>query len=261
MRDDLSDQLIPRPGEAPDPHELARRDLVKHLPKRFYEAATVEARDGVHVLLLDGRGAKTPGRSALAHASRAAMEAVAAEWAAQQERIDPTSMPVTRILNSALDGVAREIEAVQAEIVKYAGSDLLTYRAGEPASLVAAENAAWSPVLDWAREALGARFALTEGVMFVAQPPEALEAVARAVAAFDEPARLAGLHVMTTLTGSALLALAVALRRLTAEEAWSAAHVGEDHQMRLWGADEEALARRTRRWEEMKAAALLALAA
>lgn len=260
MRDDLTSDLTPGPGEIPDPKELARRDLVKHLPKRFYAEASVGEREGSFALLLDGRGAKTPGRAPLAHASRVLMEAVAAEWSAQTELIDPATMPVTRILNSAFDGVSREMEAVRAEIVKYSGSDLLTYRGGEPASLVEAENAAWNPVLDWARETLGARFALAEGVMFVAQPEDAVAAVAAAVDAFDDPARLAGLHVMTTLTGSALLALAVARGFLTAEAAWAAAHVDEDHQMRLWGADEEALARRARRWDDMKAAALVTLA-
>ena len=163
-------------------------------------------------------------------------------------------MPLTRLANSAIDGVSREVEAVRAEVVKYAGSDLLCYRAGDPASLVAAQAASWDPVLDWARDALGARFILSQGVMFVDQPAPAIEAVRAAVETIDCPHRLAALSSMTTLTGSVLLALAVSRGRLTAEEAWRAAHVDEDFQMGAWGEDAEALARRTRRWSDMEAA-------
>lgn len=261
IRDDLAAALAPKGGEALDPVDLARRDLVKHLPKRFYERAEALAAPEGRELRLDGRPARTPARNLLRHASRPVMEAVAREWAAQGERIDPATMPMTRLLNVALDAVPARAREVADDIVNYAGSDLLCYRAGEPASLVEAENAAWNPVLDWAKETLGARLTLAQGVMFARQPAEATAAVARAVdAALDDPLTLAALHAMTSLTGSALLALAVWKGVLTAEQAWAAAHVGEDHQMRVWGADAEALARRAARWAEMQAAASAATA-
>jgi len=122
-------------------------------------------------------------------------------------------------------------------------------------SLVEAQAAAWDPVLDWARDELGARFILSEGVRHVAQPEPALQAVGAALETIGDPFALAALHVMTTLTGSALLALAVARRRLSAEEAWRAAHVDEDFQISRWGEDAEAAARRAARWREMAAAA------
>lgn len=260
IRDDLVSALAPKGGEGLDPVELARRDLVKHLPKRFYERAeAVETPDGWE-LRLDGKSARTPARQPLRAASRAVMEAIAAEWAAQGERIDPATMPMTRLLNVALDAIPPRAGEVADDIVKYAGSDLLCYRAGEPEALVEAENAAWTPVLDWARDALGARFALAQGVMFQAQPEEATAAIARAVADASDPLTLAALHSMTSLTGSALLALAVWKGFLTAEQAWGAAHVGEDHQMRVWGQDSEALARRAARWKDMQAAAAAARA-
>ena len=256
IRDDLISALTPRGGEGLDPVELARRDLVKHLPKRFYERAeSVETPQGWE-LRLDGKPARTPARNPLRHASRVVMEEVEREWAGQGERIDPASMPMTRLLNVALDAVPAQADEVARDIVKYAGSDLLCYRAGEPASLVEAENAAWNPVLDWAKETLGARFVLAEGVMFAPQPPQSGEAVARVLAQARDPLTLAALHSMTSLTGSALLALAVWKGRLTADEAWAAAHIGEDHQMRVWGQDAEALARRAARRPDMQAAAL-----
>ncbi|MEI2734565.1 MAG: ATP12 family protein [Rhodoblastus sp.] len=99
-------------------------------------------------------------------------------------------MPVTRLVNSALDGVARDLSGVVADIVKYAGSDLVCYRAGEPDGLVAAQAAAWDPALAFAREKFGARFILAEGVMFAAQPDHAIEAFARAVDAFANDDRM-----------------------------------------------------------------------
>ena len=171
--------------------------------------------------------------------------------------IDPAGMPMTRLVNSALDGVAQDMASVKAEIVKYAGSDLLCYRAGEPASLVETQARFWDPILTWAQEELGARFICAEGVMFAEQPATSLAAIERVVAQVSSPLALAALNVMTTITGSALLALAVAKGRLDAAQAWEAAHVDEDHQMRTWGEDAEALARRARRWREMDAAALV----
>jgi chaperone required for assembly of F1-ATPase len=245
------------PGAPLDPVALARRDLVKGLPKRFYAEVTIGERDGAFVVLLDGRAALTPGRVRFALPTRAAAEALAAEWAAQGETIDPRKMPLTRLVNSALDGVARESEAVRAEIVKYAGSDLLCYRAAEPASLVAAEAKAWDPMLAWARDDLGIALKLASGIAFVAQPEDARAVVARAVDTVATPIELACLHVMTTLTGSVVLALAVARGRLGVAEAWAIAHAEEDFQIAAWGADEQAMARRQERETEMHAAARL----
>jgi chaperone required for assembly of F1-ATPase len=268
MRDELSKaptspisiekDLLPHHGEPIDPHAMARRDLQKVLPKRFYKAAAPLEQGGAHVLALDGRPTRTPAGKPLAVPTRPLAEAIAAEWEAQGEFIDPATMPLTRIVNSALDGVAQEIDAVRAEVVKYAGSDLLCYRAGDPASLVAEQSAAWDPVLDWARAQWGVRFVLAEGVMFVDQPAAALDAVRQAVDKVTAPLPLAGLHVMTTLTGSALLALAVHAGHLGVDAAWSIAHIDEDFQMRAWGMDADALARRERRWQDMQAAAQVA---
>lgn len=255
MREDLFKELLPTHGEAIDPVEMARRDQRKTLPKRFYTQAHFDLREGAHALLLDGKPAKTPGRNMLALPTETAARLVAAEWQMQGEQIDPATMPVTRIVNSGLDGVAREVDSVRAEIVKYAGSDLVCYRAAEPEGLVQSQALLWDPVLEFAREDLGARLVLAQGVMFAEQPDHALSAIRGAVDEVEGVLALACLHVMTTLSGSALLALAVARGKMSVEAAWAAAHADEDFQIRVWGADSEALARRERRWAEMKAAA------
>jgi chaperone required for assembly of F1-ATPase len=238
-----------------DPMRAAQANMRPPLPRRFYKTAGVAARQTGFALELDGRGALTPAKHPLVLSTRALAELLAAEWAAQREAIDPTTMPATRIANSALDGVAAKRGETRAEIAAYAGADLLCYRAGEPEALVEAQAAAFDPILHWAREALGARFVLSEGVAHVEQPEPSLQAIAAALAAIEDPFALTALHVMTTLTGSVLLALAVARARLPAEEAWRAAHVDEDFQASRWGEDAEAMTRRAARWREMEGAA------
>jgi chaperone required for assembly of F1-ATPase len=252
-------------NEERNPLRVAAQAARPELPKRFYATAAVGESEAGFAVLLDGKGVKTPARRPLATPWRELSTALAAEWAGQGERLDPTTMPLTRLVNSSIDGVAERMAEVAADIVKYAGSDLVSYRAGEPAGLVAAQAEAWDPLIAFARHRLGAPLAATEGVVFVAQPPEATEAVAKAVRDFagadsGAPFRLAALHTMTTLTGSCIIALAVALREIELEAAWTAAHVDEDYQMRAWGADAEALQRRARRFDEMRAAARIVAA-
>ncbi|MBF9234207.1 ATP12 family chaperone protein [Microvirga alba] len=242
------------PTDEPNPMRAAQAGMKPPLPKRFYKEASVEARDGLHFLTLDGRTAKTPGRQALAVPSRGLAEALAAEWAGQGAEIDPATMPVTRIVNSAIDGVApRKVEVID-DLARYAGSDLICYRVGEPARLAEAQDAAWAPILDWAREVHGARFALAEGVMHVAQPDEAVAALRKAIEDFDSPFALAALHVMTTLSGSVLISLAHASQAIDVEQAWAAAHVDELFQESVWGEDYEAMERRRRREADFRAA-------
>jgi chaperone required for assembly of F1-ATPase len=234
-----------------DPTGAARRNMRPQLRKRFYERAHV-ADAPPFSLLLDGRTVKTPAQRRLAAPTRAVGAAIAREWDAQGERIDPAAMPLTRLANAIIDGVAVTPAPVADEIATFLGSDLLCYRADTPEGLVARQAQHWDPVLAWAREALGARFILSQGVMFVAQPESALAAAGAAIPA--DPWRLGAVHAITTLTGSALLALAVANGALDIKAAWAAAHVDEDWNMSQWGRDEIALARRAAREAEMQAA-------
>lgn len=237
------------------------------LPRRFYAQAGTREHVGhqagsiacVHTITLDGRPVRTPRKAPLAVPGLALASAVAAEWQAQGERVDPATMPLTRFANSIIDGVVGHESEVRADILKYAASDLLCYRAEGPESLVARQREAWDRVLAWARAALGARLVLAEGVMPVKQSDNALSRIAEALAPLDAWT-LTAVHVLTTLTGSAILALAHARGELTAVEVWTAAHVDEDWQSEQWGRDVEAAERRQRRWVELQSASrLLAL--
>lgn len=242
-----------------DPMESARRTMRPDLRKRFYEAAGVKEENGAFHVVLDERAVRTPARKPLAMPSRALAEALAAEWDAQRDVIDPARMPLTRLCNSIIDGVTQHKQAVADDVLKYLGSDLLFYRADGPESLIERQAAIWDPVVAWARDNLGARFILAQGVVHVAQPEEAIAAARKVLP--DDVWRLGALHAITTLTGSALLALAQASGAMTPEAVWLAAHVDEDFNMETWGCDEQALARRDHRAKEFEAAArVLALA-
>ena len=235
-----------------DPVEAARRTLRPQLRRRFYQRAGVVEGEGGFSVVLDGRPVMTPARRRISGSNRALAQALAAEWEAQRELIDPANMPLTRLANTIIDGVVDNTDAVAAEVARYIGSDLVCYRAAGPAGLVERQAKAWDPVLAWADEALGARFALGEGMAFVAQPEAALAAARAAIP--RDPWRLGALHAVTTLTGSALIALGLLHGRLSMDEAWAAAHVDEDWNMEFWGKDAFALERRASRLAEMQAA-------
>src|SRR6185503_1571122 len=173
--------------------------------------------------------------ASLAAPVRGLAAAIAAEWQAQQDSVDPAAMPLTRLANTIIDGVAPAPGPVAAEIAKYLGSDLLFYRAEGPEGLLALQAQHWDPVIGWAAETLGARFVLAQGVVFAAQPDGALAAARAAIP--SDAWRVGALSSITTLTGSALLALALNAKRLTVDEAWTAAHVDEDWNMSTWGRD------------------------
>lgn len=239
-------------GQPLDPSEAARRNM-RALRRRFYRDVAVVGGAAGAAIALDGRPVRTPARGALAVPSRALAEALAAEWRRQGEVIDPASMPLTRLANTVIDGVAAAADEVAGEIRKYLGSDLLCYRAATPEGLSARQAAHWDPVVAWARAALGADFAVGRGVVHVAQPASAIAAASTAIPA--HPWRLGAVHAITTLTGSALIALALDRGAITVAAAWAAAHVDEDWNMEFWGRDEPALARRRFQFDEMTAAA------
>ena len=241
-------------GQSPlDPQEAVRRTSRGPQRKRFYANAGVTETSRGFAITLDGKPVRTPSRRKLIAPARAIADSIVTEWNDQKEVIEPTTMPVTRLANTVIDAVTDRVEAVADDIAKYFHSDMLFYRASHPEALVAREAERWDPVLFWAAEALGAHFILTEGVMHVRQPDQAIAAARAALA--DDPWSLAALHMVTTLTGSALLALALLRGALDEDQVWTAAHVDEDWNVEQWGVDAEVAARRLARYLDFRAAA------
>jgi chaperone required for assembly of F1-ATPase len=241
-------------GHSPlDPEEAVRRTTRGPRRKRFYaQAGITETPKGFNIAL-DGKPVRTPSRRLLTAPTREIAETIAAEWDAQKEFIDPMTMPVTRLANSVIDAVTERVDAVADDIAKYFHSDLLFYRAGHPDALVAREAEHWDPVLFWAADTLGAHFILAEGIVHVRQPDAAVAAARTALPA--DPWSIAALHMVTTLTGSALLALALMRGALDEDQVWAVAHVDEDWNIQHWGVDEEVAAKRLARFLDFRAAA------
>jgi chaperone required for assembly of F1-ATPase len=240
-------------GQSPlDPQEAVRRATRAPLRKRFYSSTGVAPAEAGFVVTLDGKPIKTPSGRLVAMPSRTIAEAVASEWEAQRETIDPLTMPMTRFANSVVDAVIDRVDVVRDDIAKYFASDLLFYRAGHPERLVAREAEHWDGVLFWASDTLGAHFILAQGIMHVSQPEQAIAAARDALP--RDPWSVAALHVVTTLTGSALLALALHQGARDPGQVWTAAHVDEDFNAEQWGEDEEVVARRAMRRLDFDAA-------
>jgi chaperone required for assembly of F1-ATPase len=221
---------------------------------RFYkDVTTAEEENEGWRILLDGRPVKTPMRNDLMAPTQALAEAIADEWRAQTARIDPQTMPLTKLANTALDAVAPNAAEVAESVLSFAGRDLVCYRAEGPRTLIERQRAVWDPMLEWAEEYYGARLKVTEGVMPIEQPADSLAAL-RTACLCHEPFSLTALHVITSLTGSAVLALAHVAGRVSLDEGWNAAHVDEDYQIQEWGYDAEAAQRRRSRYEEMRSA-------
>ena len=248
---ELFDEVAGKSGL--DPHEAVRQSTRAVQRKKFYAHASVGDVDGGFAVLLDGKPIRTPSRKIVVAPSRLISETMEAEWNAQVEIIDPMTMPMTRLANSVIDGVIERVGDVRDDIGKYFESDLLCYRAGHPQELVAREAQAWDGVLSWAAETFGARFILAEGIIHAAQSQQALTAVRNALP--HEPWSVAAVHIVTTITGSALLALALHHGARDADQVWAAAHVDDDWNIEQWGADEEVAARRAAKLVDFRAAA------
>jgi chaperone required for assembly of F1-ATPase len=221
--------------------------------KRFYSAATAVPGPGGVALLLDGRPVKTPARAALAVPTEELAEAIAAEWNAQGEEIDPRSMPLTGLANAAIDRVAPDPGSFATGLARYGESDLLCYRADTPEPLVARQAALWDPLLDWARRRFGVEFAIVCGIIHREQPAGTVETLAAAVAEHD-PFRLAALSPLVTIGGSLVIALALAEGEIGLERAWAAANLDEIWQAEQWGEDPLAAAAIESRRREFGAA-------
>jgi chaperone required for assembly of F1-ATPase len=236
-----------------DGYGRAQHHVKQALPKRFYNEVGVGAVGEGFAVTLDGRSPRTPGMKPVVVPSETLGRAMAAEWAAQDKFIDPATMPVVRLVNSAVEGGEERAEAYRDEIVKYAGNDLLLYRADTPRELAAEQERLWDPTLVTLARHFGIGFQPTIGIVHQPQPESTLARLKEALAdEFLIP--LVAMLSITGITGSGLLSIALRRGFLTPEEVWVAAHVDEDHNIRLWGEVTEAMERRSKRRRDYDAA-------
>jgi chaperone required for assembly of F1-ATPase len=221
--------------------------------KRFYGRAAASPEDDGVAVLLDGRPVRTPGRNLLRVPTEELAEAIADEWNAQGETVDPGSMPLTGLANAAIDRVAPDPAGFARTLAEYGESDLLCYRAEGPEALVVRQQASWDPLIAWAKSRLGVDFEIATGVMHRTQPEATVAQLGRAVAARGL-FQLAGLAPLVTISGSLIVALALAEGAIGLETAWNAALLDEAWQAEQWGADPLAAASLENRRREFEAA-------
>lgn len=236
-----------------DGYGRAQKHVQRQLAKRFYKKAGIKSNENGFSITLDGRDTKTPGKTAILVPVEALALAMAAEWEAQETEIDPDKMPLVRLVNSAIEAGEGSEPALKAEIVKYAGSDLLLYRAETPRELVNAQEAEWDRVLANIARHFNVKFLPTTGIIHKTQLAETLSRLSNTLEQIDLFTLIA-LNSITSLTGSGLLAIALQTKLISADEAWKAAHVDEDFSAKIWGDDGEAEARRALRRKEYDAA-------
>ncbi|HLI13277.1 MAG TPA: ATP12 family protein [Alphaproteobacteria bacterium] len=228
--------------------------MIQPRRKRVYDRVEVAQEADGYGILLDGKPLRTPAKAPLRVPGRRLAEAIAAEWAAQGAELDPAAMPLTRLAGSAIDLVGPNRPEIVSRTAAYAATDLLCYRAEAPPELVERQDAAWQPILDWLAQRYGAVLRVTQGIMAVEQPAEALTALRSPVEAADN-LRLTALAALAAACGSLAIALGVAEGRLDAEAAWALSQLDETYQIEQWGEDAEAASRRAALRAEIAAAA------
>lgn len=249
MREILDDALAHRDAGK------GRQDAAdaRQLPRRFYKKVEVAEKDGDFAVFLDGRVTKTPGRVEIIVQERGLAEAIAAEWEAQVERINPMKMPLVRLVNAGVEGGAAVAPKLREEVIKFAGNDLMLFRADSPQELVNAQDAGWDPILTALARHFSIRFQPVVGIIHEDQPTQTIKKLAESLANVDH-LTLTALVSATGLMGSGLLAIALKEKLIDSDTAWHAAHLDEDYNIRLWGEDAEAAARRAARRVEFDAA-------
>lgn len=209
---------------------------------KFYKKVDVAPSGEGFAVHLDGKPLKTPAKAVLILPTAALANEIADEWEGQGETIDPAAMPLTKLANTAIDGVVTHRADIAAAILNFGRNDLLCYRAEAPAELAERQAAAWNPQLLWLAARYGAKLDVTAGINAIVQPEAAMESLSRALNAYSDFA-LTALHVLTGITGSLVLGLGLAEGRIDGETAFALSRIDEDYQAEKWGADDEAVRR------------------
>ena len=209
----------------------------KRLSKRFYQDVTVEGEGREWRVLLDGMQLRTPGKLKLSVPSKALAEKLAGEWEAQDERINPSVMPITRLINVAVEQTPERRQDLIAEARRYAETDLLCYRAPQPRMLKERQAEAWDEWREWGA-AQGVDLKTTESLNAISQEEASLRAVETYAASLADLQLTLFVHLIAVY-GSVILAMAVMQTELSGVAAFDLSRVDAVYQIELWGEDEE----------------------
>lgn len=213
--------------------------MSKKAAKRFYKTVNVTDVDGGYGVKLDSYALRTPGKKPLMLPSAHLAGLVAAEWDAQAEHIQPEIMPVTRLMNVAVERTPDMRDELVAEMRKYAGTDVLCYREDNLKVLTARQSERWDPVLNWVKTQHDVVLNVTSGIMAIGQPEDSLDKVAEFARQQDDIALTLLTH-FTSVFSSAVLGITVLDGYKTAHQALALSRLDEHYQIELWGQDEEA---------------------
>jgi len=228
---------------AVDTSKLAVREAPRPKPKRVYKSVAIASEGDAWRVQLDGKGVSTPMRKPLVTHIKPLAEEIAAEWDAQKTHVDPETMPLTRLLSTAIDKVTPACATIVTELMNYADTDLLCYRASHPADLRQRQDVVWQPVLDWLAAKTGASLEVVRGIIPTQQPPQSLTALERAIGELPDLA-LTAFQASAAVSSSLALSLAFVDKRLSAAEVFAASQLDETYQIEKWGEDELAAQRR-----------------
>ena len=221
--------------------------------KRFYRQVTLAPDPAGWQVLLDERAIKTAGGRPQIVPSHALAEAMAVEWDAQGEEIDPQTLKLRHLADYTIDIVAPARGKAIRGLLPYVETDTLCYRAETGEALHARQLEVWEPLILAAERRWDVHFDRVPGVIHRQQPLVTLtrmQAVLETQSDFD----LAALCLLASLSASLIIALAAVSGNSGAEALWGAANLEEDWQAELWGLDAEARAHRARRYADFAAA-------
>ncbi|MEP5937096.1 MAG: ATP12 family protein [Erythrobacter sp.] len=217
--------------------------------KRFYKQADVKELGGSWQVTLDERPLKTVGGKQQIVASKELAQAMAAEWNAQGEMLDPKGLIMRDQTDFALDKVAVDPTETIARTLAYGETDTLCYRADPEDALFAQQQSVWEPIITAIEQREGVQFARVSGIVHRAHPDATLPHLEKRLAQMD-PFQLAGLHTMASLAASLCIGLEALQPDADAQDLWQAATLEEEWQADLWGRDADAEADRLRKRDD-----------
>jgi chaperone required for assembly of F1-ATPase len=225
--------------------------------KRFWKDVATKPLEGGWRVTLDGRPIRTQGGQPQIVPTAVLAEAMAGEWRAQGEEVDPQAFPLRDLADYAIDHVRADRAGTIARLISYAETDTLCYRADPDEPLYRRQRELWEPLVTAFEARHGVRLERVHGVIHRPQPAETIERLRVALEQQDDFA-LSALSTLAPLAASLTIALTALEPGANIPALFAAANCEQDWQAELWGWDTLAEQARARRLAGFEAAAQFA---